>query len=427
MSARRVIEFQEMAGKPIAWAYFSDNWTGGIRFPAEAASTVRRQGCIPFIRMMPRSSFGQEAPDPVYTMHRILGGEFDAALIQWARDAKEFDFPLMVEFGPEANGSWFPWSGLWNGGGTTTGYGDPSMPDGPERFRDAYRRIIDLFRAEGADNITWVFHVDANASPDEPWNCMAGYYPGDEYIDWIGISVYGAQFPGDDWEPFTAILDAAYPEFAAISAEKPLAVLEFGVAEDPERGDKASWIRNALRAVSAGRYHRLRAVSYWHENWPNDDGSVSMLRIDSSASALRAYKEGIGNPFFTTRPRYSAGMPAVNIRVNGSNGPLTLGPTEQIFVTLDLDPGYDAGVFADWLAAARTQWGWYRYDARGGKWMPGLAASHQGPLFSLVALELPAISALPPGRCAVYLAIDTTMNGKPDYDRIYFDSVAVTR
>ena len=41
----------------------------------------------------------------------------------------------------------------------TNGYGDPYFPDGPERFRDAYRHIIDLFRKEDVKNITWCFHV----------------------------------------------------------------------------------------------------------------------------------------------------------------------------------------------------------------------------------------------------------------------------
>ena len=63
-----------------------------------------------------------------------------------AAAAKEFDSPLIVEFGPEMNGWWYPWNGYWNGGGETNAYGDSSLPDGPERFRDAYRHIIDVMR-----------------------------------------------------------------------------------------------------------------------------------------------------------------------------------------------------------------------------------------------------------------------------------------
>ena len=55
--------------------------------------------------------------------------------------------------------------------------------------------IIDLFRALDVDNITWVFHIDAYNDPNTPWNQMAGYYPGDDYIDWIGVSAYGPAGP----------------------------------------------------------------------------------------------------------------------------------------------------------------------------------------------------------------------------------------
>ena len=31
------------------------------------------------------------------------------------------------------NASWFSWNGSYNGGGRTSGYGDPTLADGPER------------------------------------------------------------------------------------------------------------------------------------------------------------------------------------------------------------------------------------------------------------------------------------------------------
>jgi hypothetical protein len=81
----------------------------------------------------------------------------------------------MIEFGTEVNRSWFPWNATWNGGQSTDQYGDPQAPDGAERFRDAYRGIIDLFRAEGVNNVTWVFHVDATNSSENSWNDIDGY------------------------------------------------------------------------------------------------------------------------------------------------------------------------------------------------------------------------------------------------------------
>jgi hypothetical protein len=136
---------------------------------------------------------------------------------------------------------------------------------------------------------------------------LAAYYPGDEYIDWIGISAYGPTRPMaaaryKRWRTFTEIMDAAYPELSAISGSKPLAVLEFGVVDDAATGDKAEWIKGALRANRAGRYPRIKAISYWHESWVNDDGSISNLRLDSSRRALDAYRAEIASPFFVNEP-----------------------------------------------------------------------------------------------------------------------------
>jgi beta-mannanase len=212
----------------------------------------------------------------------------------------------MVEFGTEVNGNWFPWSGMYSGGSETKGYGDPTLADGPERFRDAYRHIVDVCWAEGTENITWVFHVNDGSFPQEPWNTMAAYYPGDDHIDWVGISAYGAGQPGEEWRLFSNIMDAAYPELAAISKNKPLVVLEYGVVDDPKTGDKASWIHDALGSVRSGRYPRIRAMSYWHESWQND-GSVSNMRLDSSPEVLAAYREEISDGFFVTEA-YTIGL-----------------------------------------------------------------------------------------------------------------------
>ncbi len=98
-----------------------------------------------------------QGPDPNYTMQKIINGDFDTELTQWAIDAANTNIPLLVEFGAEVNGNWFPWNGQYNGAGETTGYGDTNLPDGPERFRDAYRHIIDICNTNGANNITCFF------------------------------------------------------------------------------------------------------------------------------------------------------------------------------------------------------------------------------------------------------------------------------
>ncbi len=231
VTADRIKNFENLAQKKIVWAYFSNNWTEGIKFPLQAVETIHNAGRIPFIRMMPRTSFDEYRQDSVYTMQRIINGDFDSALVQWARQAASLDYPILVEFGTEVNGAWFPWNGAYNGGGTTDLYGDSSYPDGPERFRDAYRHIIDICRREGANNITWFFHVDAQPEPADWWNDIKYYYPGDDYIDWVGISTYGSLSPDDDPVSFNELMDNIYPHLREIAPDKPVAILEFGITE----------------------------------------------------------------------------------------------------------------------------------------------------------------------------------------------------
>ncbi len=222
--------FESLAQKKIVWAYFSNNWYNSIQFPREAVKTIHRLGKIPFIRMMPRSNFNEDASDPIYSMQSIIDGYFDNELTQWALDAKSARIPLLVEFGCEPNGNWFPWSGIYNGGAQTQAYGNENIADGPERFRDAYRHIIDIFQKNEVNNITWFFHINAQSDPPENWNTIAGYYPGDHYIDWLGVSVYGPQEKEDEYQSFTEIMSPVYSALRAIS-DKPIAILEFGITE----------------------------------------------------------------------------------------------------------------------------------------------------------------------------------------------------
>ncbi len=230
VTADAINEFEDLAKKDIVWAYFSNNWMEQIKFPTNKVNTILGTGKIPFIRMMARSTWDESKADPKYTLQKIIDGTFDAELNQWAIDAKNTNTNLLVEFGTEVNGNWFPWNGEYNGGGETTAYGDPNLADGPERFVDAYKHIIDICNQNGATNITWFFHADSGGEPADDWNKIENYYPGDNYIDWVGVSVYGPQTRKDDDEQFKDKLDGVYNRLTTMS-NNPIAILEFGVTE----------------------------------------------------------------------------------------------------------------------------------------------------------------------------------------------------
>jgi hypothetical protein len=226
-----ISDFDDMTRKKIAWAYFSNNWDEGIVFPIDNVNIIKSTGKTPFIRMMPRSEFEENLADPVFHLIDFVNGVYDQDLEDWALAAKNCNSPLLVEFGTEVNGDWFPWNGKYCGGGTMDGYGDPAYPDGPEIFRDAYRHIIDICNLQGANNITWFYHFDDESSPEESWNNPALYYPGDDYIDWIGISTYGPFDRSEDYIKPSELIKNAYEQLKSVSGTKPYAILEFGVTE----------------------------------------------------------------------------------------------------------------------------------------------------------------------------------------------------
>lgn len=298
VDAQKIQEFQEQINKKLAWAYFSNNWVDGIiEFPFKNIHECQKAVVIPYIRMLPWVEMRNFGPDPYYTMDAFLSGKFDTDLKRWAQNAKDFAQPLIVEFGPEVNGKWFAWNGYWNGKGETKKYGNPQYPDGPEKFRDVYRRIIEIFRQSGAHNVTWVFHVDTAWEPLENWNQAKYYYPGDEYIDWIGLSVFGAQLPKHDWIDFTKKLKNFWPQIQDLKTNNPIIISEFAVIEDPLNPlRKAQWLARALRLIRSKAYP-IKAISYWNSPGWLANGSAD-FRLTSSESSLKSFKEELTHPFW---------------------------------------------------------------------------------------------------------------------------------
>lgn len=290
-------DFENMIGKKIAWAYFSDNWFDGISFPDKQVETLKSLQITPYIRIMPRIDFDRRGKNSPYTLENITNGNFDDEIKEWAKAAKKSEVPLMVEFGTEVNGDWFPWNGKWN-----VANGD--LNSGPKTFIKSYRHIVDLFRTEGAYNVTWVYHANAISSPDEDWNKIMSYYPGDEYIDWIGISVYGAQNKLDSWVSFDEVYAPAYQEVTAVT-NKPIAIVEFGVSESDFPKAKSEWIEGMFKSLQNNRYPNTKGVSYWHSRFVDDDGVDHNLRLDSSIKSLSTFSNLIADDYFISKTKFS--------------------------------------------------------------------------------------------------------------------------
>lgn len=289
-----VATYESTVGKRVAWVYFSHNWFHGRAFPLATCQMIRERGSVPFIRLMLRSDADQDHAEPLYSLRAILRGEFDGDLRAWFAGAAAWDTPLLVEWGTEMNGEWFSWNGRWNGAGKLDGFGSPTRPDGPERFVSVYRKLVTMSRSAGADNLTWVWHANAEDWPEASWNRLERYWPGAAYVDWIGVSAYGPQTPMDtEYETFRAMMDAAYPRLSALAGGRPLMVLEFGCADRNPLVTPAQWAAPALADILKGRWPRVRGFSWWNEWWQNDsnpahDTTMRVQDIPGLANVFRS-------------------------------------------------------------------------------------------------------------------------------------------
>jgi beta-mannanase len=224
---------------------------------------IRDLGKIPYIRLMLRSDVDQRHGEKKFSLQKIIAGEFDVDLHAWARDAKSFESPILIEWGTEPNGEWFSWNGKWNGG----------AGEGPQRYIAAYRHIVDLMRSEGADNLAWVWHVNWLDEPERKWNAFENYFPGENYCDWVALSAYGPTTPliRDGTESFAFKMREAYPRLAKLAPGKPIIIAEFGCDLHNRHVDVVRWTRTALEDLLSNRWPAIVGFCWWNEGWQNDD------------------------------------------------------------------------------------------------------------------------------------------------------------
>lgn len=113
-----------------------------------------------------------------------------------------------------------------------------------------------------------------------------------------------------------------------------------------------------------------------------------------------------------------------DIKVNGSDGPITLNQWDTLNATVALDNN-DITDNADWWLAAQTAFGLYFYTFSG--WVPYTQPTYQGSLFYLDSYEVfsTPVFGLPAGTYTLSFAVDTNMDSNITWNCLHSDSVVV--
>ena len=301
VSVEKIEDFEKLVGKHQAIIASSSYW-GEQTFPKDNLELIWRHKAIPLIFWSPwdRPYEEDKGPDK-FSLTSIIEGKWDAYIDNWGDEAKKFGQPFFVSFANEMNGTWFPWSGNFYGGKTSVPNANPLAYEGPETFKKAYRHVVDRVRARGGTNVLWVFHAMNYSFPQDTWNLAAQYYPGDDYVDWMGLSVYGQQYIDDKWSPFPPLLLWPYQELTRINPKKPIMLAEWGCGEYPQAGSKSEFIKDAFDEMEQ-KYPQIKAAVFWHERWQNEEEDYSNLRVNSSPEALDAYQKGVARPYWLDQP-----------------------------------------------------------------------------------------------------------------------------
>lgn len=234
--------------KYFAW---DEDWTNAVREDLDA-------GRIPLLNWDPEG----------IDFHDIVSGAHDANIAAHAQSAKALGANFFLDFAAEMNGD-----PAWSGG-------DAAL------YVAAYRHIHDLFMAAGADNVVWAWCpnvTDIQGGND----ATLSYYPGDAYVDWMGVDGYNwGQVRGRNWHSFAELFANIYPLLAAKG--KPIIIGE--TASTEVGGNKGAWI-DAIVPSLRDTFPMIKALVWFDIRKETD------WRISSSARSQAAFIRMAADPY----------------------------------------------------------------------------------------------------------------------------------
>ncbi len=206
-----------------------------------------------------------------------LDGKYDEYLNDFARVVAESKKPVLFRLCNEMNGDWCVYSGYHTSKDT-------------DLYKAFYRYVHGIFEKNGAlANTIWVWNPNERSFPKFNWNHALCYYPGDEYVDVVGLTGYntGTYYRGEHWRSFPEIYDALYREYDAQYAQ-PLMITEFACSGIG--GDKAEWVREMLGTI--GDYDRIKVAVWWNACDHDAKGNIARsYYLDDDPGAQAAFRD----------------------------------------------------------------------------------------------------------------------------------------
>jgi hypothetical protein len=267
--SQEMLQFREAAGKDVSFV----TWFAGVyengrisSWKGNYASTLARVHSLGAASLIKFSTqdYSYNQTRKAAELKRISQGMFDSYFEEFAGTVKDFGAPVFISIDHEMNGNWYPYSQAYPGSQSTAA-----------DYITAWRHVVDIFRQKGVRNVAWVWSPSVT---DVGGVAASAYYPGNDYVDWIGVSFYSSN-------KVTA-LDTLY---RAYSQNKPFFITEWATNIDKSRFNpgytsNAAWVKQFFEALET-RYGRVKAISWFQ--WDMADGNY-LLQRDLKQQAIYA-------------------------------------------------------------------------------------------------------------------------------------------
>ena len=246
-----IAEFAQAAGRqPNLLGYYS-GWAEP--FDTSFAQMLRKHGVIPFVQIDPTDA----------SVAAIAAGTYDDYLRSYANSVSHFGHAVVIGFGHEMNAPFYTW-----------GYRHVA----PSTFVAAWRHIVRLFRGQGANNVTWLWTLQA----DEPGTGPVGsWWPGAQYVTWVGIDGYYYRRS----DTFSSVFGQTITQVKALTS-KPILLSETAVGPDADPFVKILDLFAGMR-----QYGTLGLV--WFDKDQHDGIYHQDWRIEDNQAAEVSFKLGV--------------------------------------------------------------------------------------------------------------------------------------
>ncbi len=213
-------------------------------------------------------------------LYDILNGDYDDYFNKYAQDLKEFGHPVLFRLNNEMNGDWCVYSSYHHSKDT-------------DIYKESWRYIYSIFEKNDVDNVLWLWNPHDISYPNVKWNHHLNYFPGEEYVDIVGLTGYntGTYYKGEIWREFDEIYPALYAEYMA-QFDYPFMITEFG--SNQVGGNKGQWVDDMFSKIEA--YENIKVVIWFNGTDYDTKGRPARIyRLDNSDVLIDVFRKNFDN------------------------------------------------------------------------------------------------------------------------------------